>query len=179
MMIASGQNTVRLMCGRARVTIARRVDNQQHGEDRMNQQVIDALRQAVASTYALMGQLHVCHWNVRGRSFFTLHDAFEAQYTELFAAVDKIAERIRAIGGLAPGGLGTLARMAEIKEVAESATAEQMATHLVDAHRKVLGDLATARGRAAEAKDSATEDMMIGRTQVHEKAVWMLTSYLQ
>lgn len=49
-----------------------------------NQEVIDALRVAVASTYALIGQLHLCHWNVRGSSFFPLHDAFEAQYSELF-----------------------------------------------------------------------------------------------
>lgn len=145
----------------------------------MNQKVIDALRQTVASTYALIGQLHLCHWNVRGRSFFTLHDVFAAQYTELFSAVDQIAERVRAIGGLAPGGLGALARMAGIKEVAENATAEQMVTHLVEAHRKVLADLATARDKAAEARDTASEDMMIGRIQVHEKTVWMLTSFLE
>lgn len=144
----------------------------------MTQQVINALRQTVASTYALISQLHVCHWNVRGKSFFSLHDAFEAQYTELFSAVDAIAERIRAIGGLAPGGLGTLARMAEIKEVAEDATAEQMVTHLIEAHKKVLSDLAIARSMAAEAKDTPTEDMMIGRKKVHEKAIWMLTSFL-
>jgi len=144
----------------------------------MNQQVIDALRQAVASTYALIAQLHVCHWNVRGKSFFTLHDAFEAQYTELFTAVDEIAEQIRSIGGMAPGGLSTLARMAGVKEVAEDATAEQMVMHLVEAHKKVLADLATARDEAAAAKDFASEDMMIGRTQVHQKAVWMLASFL-
>jgi starvation-inducible DNA-binding protein len=147
-------------------------------EDKMNQQVIDALRQVVASTYALIGQLHLCHWNVRGKSFFTLHDAFQAQYTELFTAVDEIAERIRAIGGLAPGGLGNLAKMAGIPELAEDATAEQMVTHLLKAHQKVLDDVAIVRGKAGEAKDLATEDMMIGRKQAHQKAVWMLTSYL-
>lgn len=149
-----------------------------YGEVRMSQHVIDTLRQAVASTYALMGQLHLCHWNVRGKSFFSLHEAFEVQYTELFAAVDEIAERIRAVGGLAPGGLGTLAKMAGIKELAEDASAEQMVAHVLEGHKKVLVDLAAARDRAAEANDSETEDMMIARTQVHEKAVWMLTSYL-
>lgn len=147
-------------------------------EDKMNQQVIDALRQTVASTYALMGQLHLCHWNVRGNSFFSLHDAFQAQYTEIFTAVDEIAERIRAIGGLAPGGLGALAQMSGIKEIAEDATADQMVAHLLEAHQKVLSDVAIVREKAAEAKDLATEDMMIGRKQVHQKAVWMLTSYL-
>lgn len=147
-------------------------------EDKLNQQVIDALRQTVASTYALMGQLHLCHWNVRGKSFFSLHDAFQAQYTELFTAVDEIAERIRAIGGLAPGGLSTLAQKAGIEEIAEDATADQMVEHLLLAHQKVLDDVAVVRDRAGEAKDLATEDMMIGRKQVHQKAVWMLTSYL-
>ena len=147
-------------------------------EDKMNQEVIDALRQTVASTYALMGQLHLCHWNVRGNSFFTLHDAFQAQYTELFTAVDEIAERIRAIGGLAPGGLGTLAQKSGIKEIDENATADEMVAHLLEAHQKVLADVAIVREKAGEAKALATEDMMIGRKQVHQKAVWMLTSYL-
>ena len=145
----------------------------------MNKEVIDAVRQTVASTYALMGQLHLCHWNVRGKSFFSLHDAFEAQYTELFTAVDELAERVRAIGGLAPGGLGSLAKMAGIKELPEDASADDMVAHLLEDHKKVLQDLAVAREKAVEANDAETEDMMIARTQVHEKAVWMLTSYLE
>ena len=48
--------------------------------------LVKALRQVVADTYAVIGQTHLCHWNVRGSSFFSLHQAFEEQYTELFAA---------------------------------------------------------------------------------------------
>ena len=64
---------------------------------------VDALRQVVADTYALIGQTHICHWNVRGPSFFSLHNAFELQYYELFVAVDEIAERIRAKRCSCPG----------------------------------------------------------------------------
>jgi len=74
--------------------------------------VVESLRQVVAGTYALIGQTHICHWNVRGPSFFSLHTAFEEQYNELFLAVDQIAERIRAKGALAPGGLSNLGKMA-------------------------------------------------------------------
>ena len=42
---------------------------------------------------------------------FSLHNAFEAQYIELFPAIDEIAERIRALGAFAPGP-GNLAKMA-------------------------------------------------------------------
>jgi starvation-inducible DNA-binding protein len=144
----------------------------------MNKKVIDALRLVVADTYALIGQTHICHWNVRGPSFFSLHTAFELQYTELFTAVDEIAERIRALGALAPGGLSNLAAMAGINEIKEDASAQDMVNHLVMANEKLLADLAVARDLAGEAGDSESEDLMIGRMQIHQKTVWMLKSYL-
>ena len=144
----------------------------------MSDKVVDALRQVVADVYALIGQTHICHWNVRGPSFFSLHTAFEDQYNELFIAVDEIAERLRAKGAFAPGGLSNLATLAGIEEIREDASAEEMVQHLVAANEKLLGDLKTARDCAAEADDSESEDMMISRIQVHEKTVWMLKSYL-
>ena len=144
----------------------------------MNNKVVDALRMVVADTYALIGQTHICHWNVRGPSFFSLHTAFELQYTEMFTAVDEIAERIRALGALAPGGLANLAGMAGIEEIEEDAPATDMVQHLIKAHGKLLKDLERARDLAGEAGDSESEDLMIGRIQLHEKTVWMLKSYL-
>ena len=145
----------------------------------MSTPIIEALRLVVADTYALIGQTHLCHWNVRGPSFFSLHGAFEVQYSELFLAVDELAERIRAKGALAPGGLSNLAEMAGIKEIPEDSSAQEMVQHLVTANEKLLTDLKAARDCAAEANDSETEDLMIARTQVHEKTVWMLKSYLE
>src|SRR6056297_2871651 len=78
--------------------------------------VVDSLRQVLADSYALLGQTHICHWNVEGPGFFALHTAFEEQYTELFTAVDEIAERIRSLGAYAPGGLNNLADLAGMKE---------------------------------------------------------------
>lgn len=144
----------------------------------MSNKTIDALRLVVADTYALIGQTHLCHWNVKGPSFFSLHNAFEEQYNELFAAVDEIAERIRAKGALAPGGLKNLAELSGIEEIAEDASATEMVSHVVKANEKLLKDLAAARDAAAEEGDSESEDMMIARIQMHEKTVWMLKSYL-
>lgn len=140
--------------------------------------VVVALRQVVADSYAVLGQTHICHWNVRGHNFFSLHTAFEAQYTELFMAVDEIAERIRALGALAPGGLGNLAKMAGIKEIEEDTAADAMVRHLIEANKRLVADLQKARDAAGAAKDAETEDLMIGRIQVHEKTIWMLESFL-
>jgi starvation-inducible DNA-binding protein len=140
--------------------------------------VVTALRQVVADSYALMGQTHLCHWNVRGPGFFSLHTAFETQYTELFTAIDELAERIRALGALAPGGLGNLAKMAGMKEIKEDASAQDMVAHLVAANRALVKNLGKARDLAGEAGDNETEDIMIARIQSHEKHLWMLESYL-
>ena len=141
--------------------------------------VVAALRQVVANSYALLGQTHLCHWNVRGPGFFALHTAFEEQYTELFTAVDEIAERIRSLGALAPGGLAQLAHMADIEELDEDAAATTMVRHLAECHLRVVKSAAAAREEAAGAGDKESEDMMIARIQVHEKTIWMLDSFLQ
>jgi len=149
-----------------------------HKKATSSDKVVAALRQVVADSYAVLGQTHICHWNVRGPSFFSLHNAFEAQYTELFTAVDEIAERIRALGALAPGGLASLAKMAGMKEIKEDATAIDMVEHLAAANTALVADLVAARNAAGKAGDDETQDLMISRIQVHEKTIWMLNSFL-
>jgi Ferritin-like domain len=62
------------------------------------------LSKLLADSYTLYLKTHNYHWNVTGPMFNTLHLMFEQQYTELAAAVDLIAERIRARGR--PGDRG-------------------------------------------------------------------------
>ena len=144
-----------------------------------NSPIVEALRRVVADCYAIIGQTHLCHWNVRGSGFFALHAAFEVQYSELFTATDEIAERIRAKGALAPGGLANLAAISGIEEIAETANAEEMVKHLIKANEKLVKDLREARDLAAQEDDPETEDLMIARVQLHEKTIWMLRSYLE
>jgi starvation-inducible DNA-binding protein len=141
--------------------------------------VVDALKQVLADSYALMGQTHLCHWNVEGPGFFALHAAFEEQYTELFTAVDDIAERIRALGAYSPGGLANLAKLSGMKEIKGDEKADAMVKHLTVLHTKLIKDAGAARDLAGDSNDKETEDMMIGRIEVHQKTVWMLESYLK
>ncbi|MGA0180992.1 MAG: Dps family protein, partial [Ilumatobacteraceae bacterium] len=65
--------------------------------------IADGLAHLLADTYTLYLKTHKYHWNVTGPMFQTLHLMFETHYNELALAVDLIAERIRALGVLAPG----------------------------------------------------------------------------
>src|SRR6187399_3374454 len=76
--------------------------------------VVKALTKLLAESYALMAQTHLAHWNVEGTDFFQLHTAFQTQYEELFTAIDEIAERVRALGAYAEGGLEKLATLSDI-----------------------------------------------------------------
>lgn len=145
----------------------------------MNKVVIGHLETLLADSYALMAQTHLAHWNVEGSNFFGLHTAFEQQYQELFAAIDEIAERIRALGGYAPGGLSMLDQMSEIGGMERDLDSTGYLSHLIEYHQILIETATKGRDAAAEAGDSETEDMLIARLQVHEKTLWMLKSSLK
>jgi starvation-inducible DNA-binding protein len=142
--------------------------------------VLAGLETLLANSYALIAQTHLAHWNVEGHSFFHLHPAFQTQYEELFTAIDDIAERIRALDSLTPGGLKTLADMSRISEMAvEAVPAKDFVAHLIDCHEILLDDARELRGVSEKAGDLETQDLVIGRIQIHQKTLWMLKSFLK
>jgi starvation-inducible DNA-binding protein len=142
-------------------------------------QLSGSLNQVLADSYALMSLTHLAHWNVEGPGFFALHTAFQTQYEELFTAIDEIAERIRARGAYAIGGLGKFSHVAQMKEFASPLSQEDYVRALIVANEKLLTDAAQARDLAGEANDPESQDLMIGRITLHQKTAWMLKSFLK
>jgi starvation-inducible DNA-binding protein len=138
-----------------------------------------SLNQVLADSYALMSLTHLAHWNVEGPGFFALHTAFQTQYEELFVAVDEIAERIRALGAYATGGLGALATVARMKEFVSPLPQEEYVRALLAANEKLVKDAEIARDFAGEVNDPESQDLMIGRITLHQKTAWMLKSFLK
>lgn len=144
-----------------------------------NHSLPGSLNQVLADSYAVMALTHLAHWNVEGPGFFALHTAFQTQYEELFTAIDEIAERIRALGAYAIGGLGALARVAEVDEFVSPMTQEEYVKALLVANEKLVKDAAVARDLAGELNDPESQDLMIGRITLHQKTIWMLKSFLK
>jgi starvation-inducible DNA-binding protein len=137
------------------------------------------LNQVLADSYAVMALTHLAHWNVEGQGFFALHTAFQTQYEELFVAIDEIAERVRARGGYAIGGLRTLAARASIQEFSSPLAQEDYVKRLVEANEKLVSDAEKARDLAGGVNDAESQDLMIARITVHQKTLWMLNSFLK
>ncbi len=139
---------------------------------------ITALQAVLADSYTLYLKTQNYHWNVEGPHFKSLHEMFEEQYRELFDANDEIAERIRALGEKVDGTYKGFSDKASIKEGDMNLGEHAMVTDLFKSNRQVVKTIKTAMDAAEEADDQATVDMMVARTQAHEKAAWMLRSIL-
>lgn len=139
----------------------------------------DSLNQVLADSYALLSLTHLAHWNVEGPGFFALHTAFQTQYEELFTAIDEIAERIRARGAYAIGGLTKFAQVAQMREFVSPLSQEDYVRALIAANEKLVADAEQARDLAGEANDPESQDLMIGRVTLHQKTIWMLKSFLK
>lgn len=141
--------------------------------------IANGLAKLLADSYSLYLKTHNFHWNVTGPMFNTLHLMFETHYTELALAVDLIAERIRALGFIAPGSYSEFAQLSKVKEHAGDSEANDMIRFLIEAHEVVIKTARDILPLADTANDQVTLDLLTQRLQVHEKTVWMLRSLIQ
>ena len=142
-------------------------------------EIVDGLSRLLADTYTLYLKSHNFHWNVRGPMFNTLHAMFMVQYTELWNAVDLVAERIRSLGADAPGSYSAFARLTSIPEAEGVPSAMDMVRQLVEGHEAVCRTARSVFPAAQTGGDEVSTDLLVQRLQIHEKTAWMLRSLLE
>jgi len=146
-------------------------------DDREN--IAKALSKLLADSYTLYLKTHNFHWNVTGPMFNTLHNMFMDQYTELWNALDVIAERIRALGHFAPGSYKAFAELSSLEDApAVPPSAEEMIAILVKGHEAVARTAREAFTAVEKANDQPSADILTQRLDIHEKTAWMLRSLL-
>jgi starvation-inducible DNA-binding protein len=141
-------------------------------------EITESLGRLLADTYTLYLKTHGFHWNVTGPMFYMLHKMFEEQYRELGDAVDRLAERIRALGFQAPCTYREFTQLTSIREEQGVPTAEEMIRSLVEGHEMIIRTARATLTVAEGHNDQATVDLMNDRLEVHEENSWMLRSHL-
>jgi starvation-inducible DNA-binding protein len=142
--------------------------------------IAQGLSRLLADTYTLYLTTHNFHWNVTGPMFNTLHTMFMQQYTDLWNAVDPVAERIRALGQYAPGSYADFGRLASVPDApAQAPKALEMVQVLVKGHEAVARTARELVPTADKAGDEPTLDLLTQRLDYHEKTAWMLRSMLE
>lgn len=134
------------------------------------------LKKALSDTYTLYLKTLGVHWNVTGPTFFSLHKLTEEQYEDLHVAIDEIAERIRALGQIAPASYGEFADAAAISSEVIADRAEDMLDSLIADNEALARRFREFVAVAEKADDVFTADMLTARIGQHEENVWMLRS---
>ncbi len=147
-------------------------------DGRARDTVAAGLSTLLADTYAVYLKTHGYHWNVRGPNFASLHALFMEQYTEMWAAIDDVAERIRALGALAPQGYRTFSNLSGIQDGDAEQSAEAMLAELVKDHETLIQTARNVLPTAQEAADEVTVSLISDRLTAHEKHAWMLRASL-
>lgn len=136
--------------------------------------VASGLADVLADTYRLIFKTHAYHWNVTGPFFYSIHKLTDGQYAEMFQAVDVLAERIRALGELAPHSMSDIVARSRIEDRDVLPSAKQMVEDLAQDHERLAHRLHALVKLSDESNDPVTEDLATARSAFHEEAAWML-----
>ena len=148
-------------------------------EEKKIRSVVDELNQLLANYHIHYQKLRGCHWNVKGKSFFSLHAKFEELYTQMLTFIDELAERILSLGKPPVSTFAEYIKQSTINEVntigmketdmVRSLVGDMM--HLIEMEREILKS-------TEEAGDDGTNDMVNRFMQFKEKNVWMLRAFI-
>lgn len=136
--------------------------------------VAEALGIVLADTYMLFIKTQGVHWNVTGPVFVGMHELTEKQYSNMYEAIDRIAERIRALGHKAPASYTKYGHLSSIRDTDKERTVNEMLDMLISDHETAVSNMRAAIEWCESKNDYVTADMLINRMSWHEQAVWML-----
>jgi DNA-binding ferritin-like protein len=122
------------------------------------EQLIPKLDEIQATLWTLYHQYHKHHWLVEGPQFHDLHDFFEENYMEVHKYVDRVAERITALGGIPTSSPAKQAELSHVEHEPEGTyRLRQMLQHDLDGERTLCGQLREAIRLADDHGDPGTE----------------------
>ena len=136
--------------------------------------IAKALSEALSDSFTLYLKTLGVHWNVVGAAFYSLHKLTEAQYEDLDAAIDLIAERIRALGHMAPASFADFAKFTVLDSSETLSSADDMIHRLIEDNESVSKRMREFVAIASAADDVFTADMLTARIGKHEQNAWML-----
>lgn len=147
--------------------------------DKARRTLTDVLNRLLADEFVLYVKTRNFHWNVVAADFAALHRFFEAQYEQLDERIDEIAERARALDGMAAGSMTDYLKLTRLTEASSHLSAPEMLRALLADHEQLIRQLRNDIEIAADADDAGTGDFLTGLLEAHEKMAWMLRAHLR
>lgn len=139
--------------------------------------VVIELNKLLADYHIYYQKLRNFHWNILGRSFFDLHEKFEALYNDAKVKIDEIAERILTLRYHPMSQLHEYLEIASIKETSLVESDLKMVSIILRDHKILLSQMSEVIKKAEEAGDEGTIDLIGAYIRELEKASWMLDAW--
>ena len=139
----------------------------------------DMLKVNVADTFAFYLKTHNFHWNVEGPDFYEYHKFFDTLYTEVWEAVDAVAEQLRTLDEYVPGSFSRFSELTDIKDETTIPDGLGMIKQLLSDNEIVLKNLKETHAFAEKEHKPAIVNFIEERIDVHSKHGWMLRASLK
>ncbi|WP_256012565.1 Dps family protein [Desertivirga xinjiangensis] len=140
--------------------------------------IVDHLNDLLANYHIHYQKLRGCHWNVKGKSFFTLHAKFEELYTNAIATIDELAERILTLGKAPISTYKSYLEVSRIKEInTEGVEDVQLVSAILDDFSALIEIEREIMELTSQSGDDGTNDMINKFMQFKEKNTWMLRAF--
>src|SRR3990167_3961548 len=136
------------------------------------------LNDILANESVLLMQTLTYHWNLVGPEFHDYHLLFDKQYKEIFEHMDDIAERVRAVQGVALGSFKNILSLATLHEdTGKTPNPKQMIVNLLKQYEKLIEQIREAIAALdKKSTDFGTINFLEDLIMPHEKTAWMLRS---
>ena len=120
------------------------------------------------------------HWLMRGPTFYQLHLLLDKHASEQLALIDKLAERVQTLGGVAVGDPRQVAEITRIPRPPDGVEeVPAMLSRLLEAHETILIDAHDAAARVAQNGDDGTNDLLVSDViRTGELQAWFLAEHL-
>ncbi|MEK6541080.1 MAG: DNA starvation/stationary phase protection protein [Pseudomonadota bacterium] len=135
----------------------------------------EALNRLLADSFALYFKTKNFHWHVSGPHFRDYHLLLDEQATQILAATDFIAERVRKSGHTTLRSIGDIARRQTVRDNdAEHVSAADMLNELRYDNLALVAALREIKALADAGGDNATSGLVDGWTDEAEQRAWFL-----
>jgi starvation-inducible DNA-binding protein len=140
--------------------------------------IVSALSNLLADFQIFYANMRGFHWNIKGKSFFLLHEKFENQYDYLAEKVDEVAERILMLGGTPENNYSQYLKVAAIKEVSGVCCETEILNSILDSYKTIIAKERAIIELAGKYHDEATISLLSGYIEGQEKTIWMFNAFL-
>jgi DNA-binding ferritin-like protein len=127
-------------------------------DDEVVQQLLPKLDELQSTMWTIYHQYQKHHWLVEGPQFRDLHHYLEESYEEVHKYIDRISERMTALGGIPTSSPVNQAKLSHVEHEPEGTfRIRQMLTHDLKAEAKLAAEVRDAIELALDLGDHGTK----------------------